>query len=155
MVVDIKSIFQFLRSPKYSELALDVVQRTSKRLCDDLYDAELVHCQKALDAAGLALASIEALLNQDSDRIRKFSVALIRAENAIDLGQDFNPLEEPEDESSNETYVGHSLTFILTFSILYILIRDDRGRLAQYLKKMRQPKASKYQKAVETIFDNV
>ena len=155
MVEDIKSISDFLRLPKYSDVALDVVQRANTRLCDDLYDAELVHCQKALDAAGLALASIEALLDQDSDRIRKFCVILIRAEKAIDVGQDFNPLAEPEDESSNEIYVGHSLTFILTFSIMYILARDDRGRFAQYLKEMRQPKASKYQSAVEAIFDNV
>lgn len=155
MVEDIESIRKFLHLLRYSDLASDVIRRANKRLCSDLYDAELVLCQKALDAAGITLNSIEVLLTQDLDRIRKFSVALIKTEKVIDVGQDFNPLEESGDEPSNETYVGHSLTFLLTFSIVYILVRDDRGRFAQYLKKMRQPKASKYQKAVEAIFDNI
>lgn len=52
---NIESIGKFLRSPKYFDMASDVIRCAKRRLCDDLYDGELAHCQKALEAAGLSL----------------------------------------------------------------------------------------------------
>ncbi|GLU35767.1 hypothetical protein WKR88_26310 [Trinickia caryophylli] len=109
----------------------DMIQCAKRRLCDDLYDAELVYCQKTLDAAGLSLGDVEIVIDDDSDRLLRFGEALVRAEKAIDVGQDFDVLEEP----SNEAYVRHSLMFLLTCSIAYILLRDDRAGFVRYLEK--------------------
>ncbi|WP_322049594.1 hypothetical protein [Paraburkholderia sp. J67] len=155
MVNDIQSIRDLLYSTKYFSLASSVIKEAKKILCSDLYDAELAYCQKALGMAKFDLNDVEDLLETDFDRLRRFCVAMIRGAKLIDVGQDFNPAEEDEEESSNETYVGHSLTFLLTFSILYLLLRDDRVRLSLYLKQMRQPKADKYQRAVENLFDGL
>lgn len=155
MVDNFKSILEFINSKKYFEISSEIVALANKRLCDDLYDAELAYCQNVLDAAGLTLDEISLLLQQDTDRLGRFCLSMIRAEKALNVGQDFNPDEEPEDEPSNETYVGHSPTFLLIFSVVYILIANGKGDLAQYLKNIRQPRSVKYQKVVEKLFGNL
>jgi hypothetical protein len=155
MVDDVGDIKAFLQFDKYSSLAEKIVQRANKRLCTDIYDAEVTYCQKILGAATVSLADIRSLLVGDAEKLERFCVRLIRAEKLLNLGQDFNPYEPEEQEEENEVYVGHSKTFLLTFSVLYLLLRDERSKLSAYLKVIRQPKAVKYQRGIELVFDSL
>ena len=155
MVEDVGDIKAFLQLDKYSGLAERIVQRANKRLCTDLYDAEVTYCQKILGAATLSLTDLRTLLVRDAEKLERFCVRLIHAEKLLNLGQDFNPHEPEEQEEENEAYVGHSKTFLLTFSVLYLLLRDERSKLSAYLKVIRQPKAVKYQRGIELVFDNL
>jgi hypothetical protein len=153
MVESNQPIRDFINSKNYSQQAFNIIHNAKKKLCDDLYDAEIDYCKKSLDAANLKLEDVVALLHQNSSQFHKFNLNLIKNEKLLDVGQDFNPHEEHEDDSANETYAGHSLTYLFTFAITYLLLRDNRNYFLQYLKKMRQPKSNKYQKIVESIYD--
>lgn len=57
----------------------------------DLYEVEF--SRRSLNEAELSLLDIDRLLEQDSDLLEKFSIALIKAENALNVDQEFNPLD--------------------------------------------------------------
>lgn len=156
MVNTTEAVRVFLESKKYTDLARKIVERTRKTLCVDLYEVEVEYSMRSLNDAELILLDIDRLLEQDSYLLEKFSVALIKAENALSVDQEFNPLDpEEEKEDSHESYVGHSPTFLLTFAILFLLLRDRRNYLPAYFKKSRQPNAKKYQRALEEAFESI
>ncbi len=144
-----------IKSQEYDELAKRIMAQTNKTLCTDIYDAEVAYCQKILAAAEISAAEINSLLTGDAALLEAFCIQLIKAERSLELGQDYNEHEPEDQEEENEQYVGHSPTFLLTFSVMYMLLRDRRKEFGKYLKAIRQPKAKEYQRRVEAIFDTL
>ena len=155
MVENVSAVKVLLHSRAYVELAEKVVHRAKKKLCADVYDAELTYCQKVLSSAAVSLSDLNLAFERDATRLEEFCVGLVRAEKLLDVGQEFNPLEPDEQEEESETYVGHSQTFLLSFAVMYLLLQSRRIDFAAYLKMMRQPKAAKYQRGVESVFDSL
>ncbi|WPO50161.1 hypothetical protein [Pseudomonas sp. S1Bt23] len=155
MVNETGEIKVFLESKNYTEIAKRIIDLAGKRLCTDLYDAEVEFSRRSLNDAELSLLDIERLLEHDCLSIEKFSLELIRSENKLRVDQEFNPLDYEEVDDSQESYAGHSPTFLLTSSILFLLLRDRKSYLSVYLKKSRQPNAKKYQRALEEVFESV
>jgi len=110
-----------------------------------LYEVEVELGRNCLKNSDLSLLDIYKTLENDAASLEKFCIALIKAEDTLSVNQEFNPLEssedEDEDEDEDESYVGHSQTFLLTFAILFLLLRDRRSHLKIYLMKSRQPNA--------------
>ncbi|KAF0867290.1 hypothetical protein [Pseudomonas sp. LD120] len=155
MVNESEEIRAFLESEKYIYLTKKNNKNHRKKLCDDLYDAELEFGSNCLKSSELSLLDIDKLLENDADTLEKFCIKLIRAEDTFAVDQEFNLLDENEKEKENEVYVGHSQTFLLTFAILFLLLRDRRDHLPTYLKKTRQPNAKKYQHALEVAYESI
>jgi hypothetical protein len=154
MVNEIESIRTFLASSEYRDLAAEIIESTQKRLGDDLYDAEIAYCEKARSSAELTIGELTSLLIQERGALKDFCTTYIKSERALDSGQEYNPAEaEDQPEAANETYVGHSQTFLFSYAVLFFLLKHKRSHLPTFLKKIRKPNASKYQKAVESVFD--
>ncbi|APC17382.1 hypothetical protein BLL42_17155 [Pseudomonas frederiksbergensis] len=153
MVNATEEVRVFLGSKKYTELAREIIKKTRKTLCVDLYEVEVEFSRRSLNDAELNLLDVDRLIEQNSLLLEKFSVALIKAENSLRVEQEFTPSEpEEKEEDSHESYVGHGPTFLLTFSILFLLLGDRKNHLSAYLKKARQPSAKKYQRALEEVY---
>jgi hypothetical protein len=154
MVSDIDSIRAFLASGEYTSLSREIIESANRRLCDDLYDAEVAYCDKAKSSAEISINDLRSLIKEERAALKDFCVMYIKAERALDSGQEYNPAEEEDQsEQENETYVGHSQTFLFSYAVLFFLLKYKRSHMPSFLKKIRKPNASKYQKAVESVFD--
>ena len=155
MVNEFEEIRSFLESEKYICLTKTIIKITEKKLCSDLYDAELKLGFDCLKISKISLIDIDKAIENDVNILEKFCIKIIRTEDIFTVDQEFNPLDENENENENEIYVGHSQTFLLTFTILFLLLRDRRDHLSTYLKKTRQPNAKKYQNYLEVAYESI
>lgn len=154
MVSEIEGIRKFLVSSEYTALSAEIMESTGKRICTDLYDAEVDVCEKARSSAEVSIADLSALLRQERGELKNFCIRYVRSERLLDSGQEYNAAEEgAQAEEANENYVGHSQTFLFSYALLFFLLKHKRSHVSTFLKKIRKPNASKYQKVVESLFD--
>lgn len=154
MVSEIEAIRAFMSLDYYVALSVEIIESTNKRLCDDLYDAEIAYCEKARSAAKLSVSDLRLLLQQERAEFKEFCISYIKSERRLDLGQEYNSSGTGLLlENTDETYVGHSQTFLFSCAVLFFLLKHKRSQLAAFLKKIRKPNATEYQKVVESLFD--
>jgi hypothetical protein len=146
-------IRNLIASNPYRKLAEAIISAAGKRLCADVYDAEISHCMKLCAASGLTTIDISRLVSAEETELKAFCVAYIAAEEKLSLGQEYNPLEPPEDlEPPVEIYNCHSQVFLFDYGIYFLMLRDKPGQLASFLKATRVPHAAKYGKLLIKFF---
>ncbi len=150
------AIKPFLLSSDYTALSIEITESTKKWLCDDLYDAEIAFCEKVRASAEISISDLNSLLSKERGALKDFCIKYIKSEQALDSGQEYNPVEaEHQLGEADETYVGHSQTFLFSFAILFFLLKHKKSHVPIFLKKIRKPNASKYQTAIESLDDAV
>jgi hypothetical protein len=149
------NVRKLLQNSAYKIESQKVIKALSLRLSEEIHDPEIEYTASLLDAARVSTDDIENMIAKDSERLRQFCCAYIKAQPALDLGQEYNPNEDGDDgESSNEEYDGHSQTFLIQYASLYLLLSRQPDGLLDYLKKIREPKAPRQAALLKKFFTN-
>lgn len=137
-----------VESPEYVKTARAVLKGTGFRLCKSIYDVEFEIVDKELKAASMTLEQLRRNLADDAclDFCRRYIVS----GDSLDFGQEYNPAEPPEpEEPSNEKYLGHSHTYLISAAVVYAVATERPAELLPYLKATRTPHASKVAAALK------
>ena len=141
MAHDIRSL---LASHPENLVREKVFAGTAFRVSDELYDAETDYTASLFVAAQLAVKEIERVVLSDEACLIAFCREYMEAQPQLDQGQEYNPDQPPEaEELGNEEYSGHSQTCLLQYATLYLVLKRKPADVAAYLKKIREPYASK------------
>lgn len=111
-------------------------------------------CAKSLDASAISVNEVQELIFSRSEKFIRFCAIYVAAESTLQQDQEYNPEEYSiNDEPANETYAGHSKTFLFQYAIFYIMLEIKWADLVDFLKKIGHPKAARFSELLINLFN--
>jgi hypothetical protein len=142
-----------LRDPAQQATLRRVTAATNFRVSDELLDAEIEYTASLATAARVSSDDLVSALANEAGCVESFAKAYIKAQDHLDLGQEYPSVEDAaDDEDANEQYGGHSQTTLLQYTILYLKLKHQPSDLLRYLKAIREPHATRQAKLLAKFF---
>lgn len=149
-------IEEIISSKEYQDLSEKIITNAGKILCIDIYDVEIDYCVSLVNASKILVEAIKSTIEVGDAGFVEFCMSYMAIEPALEQGQEYNEKDFPvEDEASNETYVGHSKTFLFQNAVYYIVLKNDQKNLVSFLSKIKKPHAAKFAKSLSNFFLNL
>lgn len=144
-----------INSMQYQDL-LNSVQEISKIKILDEYGYLLAsRDEQNMKLANLSKEKLIKLIEIDKDLIIRFAIYKIDKFRNTKIDQEYPKGEEVEKENDNEKVLGYSRRFLLMYIIEYYLLKSNPSELKRYLKAIRIPYASKYEKELKELYSKL
>ncbi|MDR0606528.1 MAG: hypothetical protein LBG80_19830 [Bacteroidales bacterium] len=146
---------KIVNSYQYQNLIKDIQKRTKLKILDEYRDAAANRDEQKIEIAHLSEKDIFEILDNQINDFKKFVLLKMQKFENVKVDEEYPEGEEIDDDDVNETVLGYSQGFLLMYLIEYCLLKDNLSNMLTYLKAIRIPHASKYEKELKEIYNKL
>ncbi|KXB37930.1 hypothetical protein HMPREF1869_00228 [Bacteroidales bacterium KA00251] len=146
---------QIINSIQYQSIVDNIQRRIKSKILSEYRDTAARRDEQKMKLANLSGVEIMKVLETDKDNFIKFSLCKMQKFENVEIDEEYPIGEKPEQEDDNETILGYSKGFLLSYLIEYYLLKNNPSELESYLKAVRIPNARKYNNELKEVYSNI
>lgn len=146
---------QIINSIQYQSIVDNIQRRIKSKILSEYRDTATRRDEQKMKLANLSGVEIMKVLETDKDNFIKFSLCKMQKFENVEIDEEYPIGEKPEQEDDNETILGYSKGFLLSYLIEYYLLKNNPSELESYLKAVRIPNARKYNNELKEVYSNI
>lgn len=142
-------------SSEYQSFIKEIQKKTKIKILEEYRETAEMRDNQKMDFANLLANQAIEIIKEDYSRLYRFTLLKLKKYENIKTEEEYPVDEEVEEEENNETILGYSQGFILLYLIEFYLLTSNPNKLLPYLKTIRVPNASKYEKELKSLYDKI
>lgn len=146
---------QIINSIQYQSIVDNIQRRIKSKILSEYRDTAARRDEQKMKLANLSGVEIMKVLETDKDNFIKFSLCKMQKFENVEIDEESPIWKKTEQEDDNETILGYSKGFLLSYLIEYYLLKNNPSELESYLKAVRIPNARKYNNELKEVYSNI
>jgi hypothetical protein len=144
-----------VESIDYQNLIKYIKEKTNIKILDEYRETAALRDNQKINLANLSTDVAINIIKNEFDKLFSFTILKLCKYENVKMEEEYPKGEEVEEEGNNETILGYSQGFLLMYLIEYYLLKENPSNLLTYLKAIRIPHASKYEKELKEIYSKL